>query len=375
MAKLRKKNNVLLAMNYPDDTGLMLRRVHESYSLMSDMLFPEGAQCFIAYPKVNIEHIDPTLKKVELNMHDFDDGNREKIADFININNIGVIIYIDKGFLWRKIQFFKSQQVKTIEYSRYGLDFDAHDNKISRILKRIVHRLNRYSFDHYIAINESEYNAFPSLLGIEKKKLHLIKNGINTDINIESSEVPASLKQTSSGDVVLSVFQMRPHKNIEFIIEVAKEVIKARPNTYFCHVGDGQQFQLAKQLITKFDIADKFILAGHQDDVFAFYQKSSLLIHARKDECFGNVYLEAMLCGLPIISYASQGAIDLVTLTNGILIEKFDAKHFAKEVIKLLNDKDFKEVARVENPMHVKKNFSYQRQASELANLILKITK
>lgn len=70
------------------------------------------------------------------------------------------------------------------------------------------------------------------------------------------------------------------------------------------------------------------------------YEKSSVFILPTREDCFGLVILEAMCCGLPVISsrYA-DGAYDLVKDDqNGLIIDPYDKRSFADAIMTLIRN-------------------------------------
>lgn len=75
-------------------------------------------------------------------------------------------------------------------------------------------------------------------------------------------------------------------------------------------------------------------------DVESEYIKSSILVQPSRTEGFGLVLVEAMACGLPVISFdCENGPRSIITEgEDGFLIPPFDVKSFANRLAKLIND-------------------------------------
>ena len=79
-------------------------------------------------------------------------------------------------------------------------------------------------------------------------------------------------------------------------------------------------------------------------DVEEEYLNSSILVQPSRTEGFGLVLVEAMACGLPVISFdCENGPRSLITNNeNGFLIPLFDVEHFADRILQLINDIDLR---------------------------------
>ncbi|MGO9601473.1 MAG: glycosyltransferase family 4 protein [Isosphaeraceae bacterium] len=139
-------------------------------------------------------------------------------------------------------------------------------------------------------------------------------------------------------DVVISyVSRIAPEKNVSYLAEALAIVAARRPDARILFVGDGPAREdLERRLgaIAKFagyrmgqDLADHYA-AG---DIFAF---SSLT------ETFGNVVLEAMASGMPVVAVRAGGVGDTVQHgTTGLLVEHTNPPaRFAEAVLSLVAD-------------------------------------
>jgi glycosyltransferase involved in cell wall biosynthesis len=364
---------VLFAMNWADSTGLMLRRAHQSYSEVAKILRNRGIDCYIAYPKVNLEHDQSYLKVVELDCHKFDLKNKNKLDKFIKDKNIKEVIYIDRGFFWLHVLFFKFRDIRVTMYSRYAVDYESlRSSKFKSFVKKVIHKLSIFSFDKYIVINTEAKNNFPDVLGISDSKVTLIRNGIDTS-NIENAKKESIIYvKDPKKKVVLSVFQMRPEKNIEFILKVIKALNEKRSDIQYIHVGEGQTMEAAKSYVEMNQLTNSCTFAGKQDNIFPFFEVADVVIHACFLECLSNVITESMAMGKPVVTINSQGALDQIVDKTGTILTELDVSQFVKAIETYLDDDILANTCYTEGPAHVKQNFSIASQAKGLSEHILK---
>lgn len=79
-------------------------------------------------------------------------------------------------------------------------------------------------------------------------------------------------------------------------------------------------------------------------DVEDVYMKSSILVQPSRTEGFGLVIIEAMSCGLPVVSFdCENGPRSIITNgEDGFLITPFDVEMFADSLIRLMRDDDLR---------------------------------
>jgi glycosyltransferase involved in cell wall biosynthesis len=139
-------------------------------------------------------------------------------------------------------------------------------------------------------------------------------------------------------DVVIGhVSRLAPEKNVGYLADALAIVAQSRPSARFLFVGDGPEREALERRmgpIARFagyrsgaDLADHYAAI----DVFAF---------ASLTETFGNVVLEAMASGLPVVAVRAGGVGDIVRNGGtGLLIEPGDSpSRFAEALIGLVDD-------------------------------------
>ena len=85
-------------------------------------------------------------------------------------------------------------------------------------------------------------------------------------------------------------------------------------------------------------------LYGSLKNVKEEYLRSSFFVLPSRFEGFGLVIIEAMSCGLPVISFdCEDGPRNIISDgVNGFLISPFDTEEFANKIIQLIQDEDLR---------------------------------
>ena len=107
-------------------------------------------------------------------------------------------------------------------------------------------------------------------------------------------------------------------------------------------VGDGPEKENLLDQARKLGIAERIVFCGYLSgvDLTRAYEKSGMMIFPTREDCFGLVTLEAMCCGLPVISskYADS-AYDLIDEgITGLIVDPYDKKEMAEAIKRLLTD-------------------------------------
>lgn len=100
--------------------------------------------------------------------------------------------------------------------------------------------------------------------------------------------------------LLVSVGRISPEKNFEFLLKILKRF----PQAFLCIVGDGPYRERLEPLFPKNQTHFIGFLQGEQ--LAAAYASADYFIYASISETFGQVYLEAMSSGIPIVAAEGQ---------------------------------------------------------------------
>ena len=135
--------------------------------------------------------------------------------------------------------------------------------------------------------------------------------------------------------VVLYVGRIAPEKNLDLAVATFRAIQQKAPKARYVWVGDGPA-RAALQAAHP-----DFIFVGMKRDemLAAHYASADMFSFPSLSETFGNVILEALASGLPVVAYNEGAAREhLLTDVNGYRIESGDTKAFTAAAVKLAGD-------------------------------------
>ena len=139
--------------------------------------------------------------------------------------------------------------------------------------------------------------------------------------------------------VVGHVSRIAAEKNVGYLADALEIVVKSRPQAQLIIVGDGP----ARPALEK-RLGPHAHFAGYRtgDDLADHYAACDLFAFASLTETFGNVILEAMSSGHPVVAVRAGGPGDTVRHgETGLLVEPTDpAPVFADALLALIDDGD-----------------------------------
>ncbi len=117
---------------------------------------------------------------------------------------------------------------------------------------------------------------------------------------IKTIENTEALWGVAPGGRVVTVGTLKAVKNQDLLIRAFAKL--NRSDARLMIVGDGELRADLEVLCSKLGVADQVIFAGFQNDPTPFYATADLFVLSSNYEGFGNVIVEALACGTPVVS-------------------------------------------------------------------------
>jgi glycosyltransferase involved in cell wall biosynthesis len=148
-------------------------------------------------------------------------------------------------------------------------------------------------------------------------QISIIPNGI--DLTRIRSISPSS----ESWDIIF-VGRLIKEKHADMLIHAVELLLHEFPDIRVLIIGEGPEYLKIKHLIDEKKMNDSIHLCGfypNHDDLIAQLKSSKVFVLPSTREGFGIAALEALACGLPVVTvdHPSNAVRDLITENNGFL--------------------------------------------------------
>lgn len=237
------------------------------------------------------------------------------------------------------------------------------------VIERIIFKMHRYH--KIIAISEMVKKNIIEHYGVSPDEISVIYNGVDL---VRFSPENRKLYRTgirkqygiSDNDFVLlfagSGFE---RKGVKYLIH-AVESLDFPVSVLIVGKGSGSEFR---------DIVknQKIIFCGPQRDIERYYAASDIFVFPTLYEPFGNVHLEALASGLPVITTKNSGAAEIIEQgVNGFVVESPEDYRAIAEKIRILLDGNTRESMSRKSRLLAEK-FTFERYTDELMKLYNRI--
>ncbi len=253
----------------------------------------------------------------------------KKVFKILNNINQFDLVHAHSRFLKAGLLAFEIKNIYKIpylitEHSSY-LFKEKIDQKIKLSLKNVYDNASVV-----IAVSGTLINIINSKINCTTEVV-LIPNIL--DDKFENLDVKQKTKQTTFKFV--NVGSLLPIKNHKLLIDAFK--IICNKDVELEIIGTGP---LLKQLTQYSNKTPNIIFKGSlsNSEVQQTLINSNAFVLTSKNETFGVAIIEALACGLPIISTKSGGPEYLVTENNGLLVDNNDPIKLANAMLELINN-------------------------------------
>jgi N-acetyl-alpha-D-glucosaminyl L-malate synthase BshA len=173
-----------------------------------------------------------------------------------------------------------------------------------------------------------------------KNEIQVIPNFIELDKIKKEDKSPCqrSVMANDEERIITHISNFRKVKRIPDIIAIFNKIQKEIPAKLMM-VGEGPEKEKAEHLCRELGIQDKVIFFGNSNEIDTILCQTDLFLLPSKTESFGLVALEAMACGVPVIS-SNAGGLPEVNKDgfSGYLSEVGDVDSMANNALKILRN-------------------------------------
>ena len=297
-----------------------------------------------------IENIEKNVHLIDLDINYYEDDYKSKWhilkGIFIKrkqhknklrniLNDIGPDIIVSTGtsekFFLPNIKINSNPLfIREIHFTRNYRSLHARN-----LFEKISAKIGDF-IDYKLSINR--YNSIVVLTEEDKNE--------NWENNKKIIAIPNPIKSlpyktsTIENKKVIAAGRLTHQKNFASLIRSWNSVVNNHPDWSLEIYGDGAEYNNLLTLISNLKLEKHVFLKGHSYNIFEEMANASIFTLTSAFEGFGLVIVEAMSCGLPVISYNCPcGPKDIISDgTDGFLVPLNDEQCLAEKINLLIEN-------------------------------------
>ena len=203
---------------------------------------------------------------------------------------------------------------------------------------------------------------------VDKNKMERVMNGIDLNVFYPDSKIqkiPFRLVTVASADV--------PLKGLDYLLKALSDLAEVYSDISLSIIGEQKKGGHTERLIKKLNLEKRvnFFSNLTQEDLRKTYCEAELAIIPSLYEGFGFAAIEAMACGVPLIS-SSGGALPEVIKDTGIIIPPKNVKEIYNSVDYLLSSPHIAKELAEKGLQRANSKFSWAAIAKKLEKVYYK---
>ncbi|MAD97266.1 MAG: group 1 glycosyl transferase [Flavobacteriaceae bacterium] len=278
-------------------------------------------------------------------------------SDIPIVTTLHDIIYLEKSYL----QILRSSATP---YQKFG--------NVYR--KLIVPRVMKRS-KSVITVSNFEKNRIAEFFGLQNEhKLSAVYNGVGNHFKPVSDANELSrvkVKYNLPDKFFFFLGNTDPKKNTKGTLKAYSDYLKASKSDHKLVMLDYDLTELMKILEEIGDpkLIDKIVLTGYvkNTDLPAIYSLCDIFLYPSLRESFGIPILEAMSCGVPVIT-SNTSSMPEVSGKASYLVNPFKPEEITEAIQKIMNDNGLREEL-VEKGLKRSQKFSWYAMAEQVLEL------
>jgi glycosyltransferase involved in cell wall biosynthesis len=176
--------------------------------------------------------------------------------------------------------------------------------------------------------------------GVAPGRIRIVHNPVDLDRIAAAVAEPIddAVRAVWKPPVIVTAGRLAEAKNLPLLVD-AMALLRTRAAAQLVILGEGEQDARIRARIADRGLTDCVHLVGFRANPWRYFAKADVFVLTSRYEGFGNVLIEAMACGVPVVATASPGTREIIEHgANGFLVEEHTPEAVASGLAHVLTD-------------------------------------
>lgn len=281
----------------------------------------------VTYDGHNPAHQQPAqhFPKAEARYREYSRLTDARVAAYLGRTDADVVIGTRPGLTAYVAQMCPGQVV------RLGQEHMTHDHHKAELQAEMRRHLS--ALDAFVTVSEGDAAVYRTKMPLPETRVLCIPNSV-PDARVKPSD--------GTSRTVVAAGRLAGIKNYDLLIRSFAKVAAERPDWRLRIYGSGSRRDALRALIDELGLYNHAFLMGTRSPIETEWAKGAIAASTARLEPFGMTLVEAMTCGLPVVSTdCDYGPREIITDgVDGLLTPVGDADAFADALLDLIRDDD-----------------------------------
>lgn len=191
--------------------------------------------------------------------------------------------------------------------------------------------------DHIVAISDGVGRALSRRFDIDPKRVSTIHNAVDlTTVKVRAEEAP---KDLPTKPFLVAAGRLVPQKGFDILI---RAFAATAGECSLVILGNGPERAALGDLARRCGVDRRVRFLGFVENPWSYFARSAAFVCSSRWEGFGNVIIEAMACGVPVVSTdCDYGPREIIVHgQSGLLVAIEDVDALSKAITSVLDNPD-----------------------------------
>lgn len=214
-----------------------------------------------------------------------------------------------------------------------GQEHMTHNHHKPELRAEMYGHLTR--LDAFVTVSEGDAASYREQMPLPGTRVLAIPNSVPE---------PMVAPSDTSGTTVVAAGRLASEKQYQVLIEAFGKVVAVRPEWTLRICGWGNQKDRLRRRIDELGLYNSVHLMGPRSPIEPEWVKGAIAVSTSRHESFGMTLVEAMRCGLPVVSTdCDYGPREIIEDgVDGLLVPVGDADAVAGALLKLIDDEELR---------------------------------
>jgi glycosyltransferase involved in cell wall biosynthesis len=225
--------------------------------------------------------------------------------------------------------------------SEFLRDADYHWSRFwDRRLFAVVARMGYAAADLVVTTSSGVADDLVRSFGVRPERVRVVHNPVDLEEIAAAAAQPIDPAHAAlwHSPVVVAAGRLAEVKNYPLLIE-AFSLVRQRTAAQLFILGQGDQEPALRELIEQRGLGDAVHLCGFHVNPWKYIARADVFVLTSRYEGFGNVLVEAMACGVPVVATSTAGTREIVSVgEDGFLVDRHEPAAVAAALERVLTD-------------------------------------
>ncbi len=273
-----------------------------------------------------------------------------------------------------------SLKVPVVVHTVHGAPFHPYQSKLARRFFVACETWAAKRCHHMICVADAMTELMTSAGVAPASKFTTIYSGMKVEPFQAARDHRASARAElgiEDDEIVFGkIARLFPLKGHEYLIEASRKLLDRHPRSRILLVGDGILRAQWEERVAQLGMRDRFIFAGLvQPERIPYYLGAmDVLVHTSLREGLARTLPQALIAGLPVISYDIDGAREVVLKNEtGFLIPPQAIDPLADAMIQLAMDGSLRQRLGAEGARRFTDTFRHETMTKKIRDVYLQL--